>query len=147
MDFIIEPQKKIPIIDRADVIVIGGGSAGVPAAIAAARNGADVLIIEQSNCLGGTITGGLMTRMDTSHAYWGKIPHEKRVARGLYLEILQQCRELGGVIEEYRLPVLEGQRAEEVKARGPRGIVALFKRDSSVVQGGLSESGVSESNT
>jgi flavin-dependent dehydrogenase len=50
LDFIVDPQKKIPVIDQADVIVVGGGSAGVPAAIAAGRNGADVLIIERSNC-------------------------------------------------------------------------------------------------
>lgn len=120
MDFIVDPQKKIPVIDQADVIVVGGGSAGVPAAIAAGRNGADVLIIERSNCLGGTITGGLMTRMDTSHAYWGKIPHEKRVARGIYLEILTRCRELGGLIEEYRLKEYLGGMLSGVEVFDPQ---------------------------
>ena len=120
LDFIVEPQKKIPVTDRADVIVVGGGSAGVPAAIAAGRNGVDVLIIERGNCLGGTMTGGLMTRMDTSHAYWGKIPHEKRVARGLYLEILQRCRELGGVIEEYRLKEYLGGMLSGVEVFDPQ---------------------------
>jgi heterodisulfide reductase subunit A-like polyferredoxin len=103
LDFVVEPEKKVPVIDQADIVVIGGGSAGVPAAIAAGRNGAEVLIVERDNCLGGTMTGGLMTRMDTSYAYWGKIPHEKRIACGLYLEILTRCHELGGLIEEYRL--------------------------------------------
>lgn len=120
MDFIEEPQKKIAVTDRADVIVVGGGSAGVPAAVAASRNGAEVLIVERGNCLGGTITGGLMTRMDTSHAYWGKIPHEKRVARGLYLEILQRCRELGGVIEEYRLKEYLGGMLSGVEVFDPQ---------------------------
>jgi len=41
-----------------DVIVVGGGPAGVGAAFAAARHGARVLIVEQFNCLGGVATAG-----------------------------------------------------------------------------------------
>jgi hypothetical protein len=58
--------------------------------------------------------------MDTSHAYWGKIPHEKRVARGLYLEILHKCRELGGVIEEYRLKEYLGGMLSGVEVFDPQ---------------------------
>lgn len=43
-----------------DVIVAGGGPAGMIAAIASARNGADTLLIERSECLGGTATSGLL---------------------------------------------------------------------------------------
>lgn len=46
--------------DFKDVIVVGGGTAGFVAAIAAARNGADTMIIEKENYLGGTLTGGLV---------------------------------------------------------------------------------------
>ena len=46
------------VVGDFDVIVVGGGTAGVVAAIAAARNGAKVLMIERSGCLGGMMTGG-----------------------------------------------------------------------------------------
>lgn len=44
-----------------DIIVCGGGVAGTCAAISAAREGADVLLIEQSGCLGGTWTLGCVS--------------------------------------------------------------------------------------
>ena len=43
-----------------DVLVVGGGPAGVCAAIAAARNGAKTLVVERGNCLGGMATRGLV---------------------------------------------------------------------------------------
>jgi len=46
------------VIDRADVVVVGGGTAGSVAAIAAARTGADVLLVEQHGYLGGMMTAG-----------------------------------------------------------------------------------------
>ena len=46
-DYVNEPAKRIPVIDSADVVVLGGGPAGVSAAVAAARTGADVLLLEK----------------------------------------------------------------------------------------------------
>ena len=61
MEFYTEPERKIEIADRADVIVAGGGPAEYSAAIAAARNGADTILIEQHNCVGGMATTGMMS--------------------------------------------------------------------------------------
>ena len=44
----------------ANVVVVGGGTSGFAAAIAAARAGAEVRLLEQSSYLGGTMTGGLV---------------------------------------------------------------------------------------
>lgn len=52
-----------------DVIVVGGGMAGVSAAISAAENGADVLLLDQLSCLGGTATAGMVTPMMTGGIY------------------------------------------------------------------------------
>ncbi len=55
-----EAAQNIPLNDDADVIVCGGGPAGVTAAIAAARSGARVRLFEIHGCLGGVWTGGLL---------------------------------------------------------------------------------------
>ena len=54
------PATEIPIRYETQVLVVGGGSAGVAAAVAAARNGADVTLVERTNYLGGLATGGLI---------------------------------------------------------------------------------------
>lgn len=59
-DFIDEPARRTPVRHECDVLVVGGGSAGVAAAVSAARTGADVLLVERSNALGGLATGGLI---------------------------------------------------------------------------------------
>ncbi len=56
--FITEPAKRLPVSGEFDVIVVGGGIAGVAAAIAAARNGADVCLLEKEFGLGGLATLG-----------------------------------------------------------------------------------------
>lgn len=61
MNYVIEKERKVPVSWRSDVIVAGGGVAGVAAAIAAARQGAKVLLIERYGQLGGMATGGLIT--------------------------------------------------------------------------------------
>ena len=60
MKFITMPSPRIPVAGQAQVIVAGGGPAGVCAAIAAARNGAKTVLLEKSGCLGGTWTSGSM---------------------------------------------------------------------------------------
>lgn len=59
-DFIQE-QRQTPVRDRCQVLVAGGGYAGVSAALAAARGGADVLLLEREYMLGGLGTAGLIT--------------------------------------------------------------------------------------
>ena len=56
-----EPPREIPVDGWADVIVVGGGPAGVSAAVAAARGGKKVRLLELQGCLGGVWTAGLLT--------------------------------------------------------------------------------------
>lgn len=59
-DGVVEPQRTLPVESEYDVIVVGGGIAGVGAAIAAARGGCSTLVIEQTSALGGLATMGLV---------------------------------------------------------------------------------------
>jgi flavin-dependent dehydrogenase len=61
---VFEPGREIPVFAETDVLVVGGGPAGTAAAIAAAGVGADVLLVERYNHLGGLSTGGLVIWID-----------------------------------------------------------------------------------
>lgn len=52
-----EPARRIPVVDRADIVVIGGGPAGFAASVAASRQGMDVIMLERGYFLGGLFTG------------------------------------------------------------------------------------------
>jgi hypothetical protein len=56
-----EPNKTIDVVRECDVVVVGGGPGGIGAAVSAARNGADTVLIERYGYLGGMGTGGLVT--------------------------------------------------------------------------------------
>jgi len=88
---IIEPSRETPVCHETEVLVVGGGPAGIAAAVAAARNGADTTLIERYNHLGGMATGGLVIL----------IPHmsagtaEQEVA-GICQEIVDRLDAIGG---------------------------------------------------
>ncbi len=56
-----EPGRAVPIVKSCGVLVCGGGPAGVAAALAAARTGADTVLLEMQGCLGGIWTSGALT--------------------------------------------------------------------------------------
>jgi glycine/D-amino acid oxidase-like deaminating enzyme len=77
-----EPARQIPIAREVEVLVVGGGVAGVATAIAAARQGASTLLVEQSGAVGGMATTGLMS-------HWtGRTAHI-----GIYGEILKRAQD------------------------------------------------------
>lgn len=87
--YVKEPARQIPVVDAADVVVVGGGPAGVAAAIAAARQGADVLIIEREYFLGGLFTGcgvtPIINMFSPDPAEW-----RKQAVRGICDELVQR---------------------------------------------------------
>ena len=69
-----EDPRSLPIAASVDVVVLGGGVAGLAAALAAAECGSAVLIVERGNCLGGTATAGMMTLFYTPYRCAHGIP-------------------------------------------------------------------------
>ena len=77
------------------IAVIGGGFAGVAAALAAARQGADVIIVEKSNCLGGAAVNCLVNPF---MPYWTKVDGERvDLSTGIFKEIHQRLEERGAM--------------------------------------------------
>lgn len=86
-------QKDLPV-ERADVLVIGGGPAGLCAAIASARAGAKTMLIEKNNCCGGMATAGLVAPFMTCYDSSGNT----LLIRGLFEEIVNRLIAVGGAI-------------------------------------------------
>lgn len=92
--FMVEPERKIPCRD-CDVLVVGAGTAGCIAAIAAARAGADVILVEKLPVPGGTYTnGGIGANSFYAMASEG-LP-AKRTVGGIPYELNQRLVEAGG---------------------------------------------------
>jgi FAD dependent oxidoreductase len=81
----LEPARETPVFAETDVLVVGGGPAGTAAAIAAARLGADVLLVERYNHLGGLSTGGLVIWIDRMSDWAGK-----HIIRGFASDIMER---------------------------------------------------------
>ena len=93
-NFYHEPPRSVPVVADVDVLVAGGGPAGVGAALAAARTGAKTMVVEQSGMLGGMATQGLVGPFMTCYDKAG----EKMIIRGLFEEIVERLVARGGAL-------------------------------------------------
>lgn len=89
---ITEPAREVPVASEVDVAVVGSGCAGLGAAIAAARNGARVALIERLGFFGGCVTA---TMMDV---FWMWRAGDQKAVEGIAMEMLRRLKsEMDGV--------------------------------------------------
>ena len=86
MKEILIPAEKLPVIEEADICVIGGSCTGVFAAIRAARLGAKVVLIEKQNRFGGVATTGLVCMWHSLFDITG----DKQIIGGLTFETMER---------------------------------------------------------
>ena len=91
---IIMPMRQVPVFHETDVVVVGGGPAGFAAAVAAARTGVKVALVEKGGSLGGLFTNGMVlimlaTSVLRANGEWDL------VTRGICEEFMLRARQLG----------------------------------------------------
>ena len=89
-----EPARHVPVVHQTDVLVVGSGPAGLAAALAAARAGVEVTLLERFGCFGGNITV-----VGVEGFAWYR--HEKTVeANGIGREFEERAKEMGAAVPE-----------------------------------------------
>ncbi len=84
-----EPARDAPVVDHAEVLVVGGGPAGFSAAVAAARHGARTVLVERYPYLGGLASGGMVLVLDDMCA------GAEITVRGLCAEMIDRLARIG----------------------------------------------------
>lgn len=93
--FVAEPARQTPVHAQVDVLVVGGGPAGLAAAVSAARNGARTLLVERYGFLGGMGTAGGVTNF--AGLYGTRDGQMQLLVRGVAEELLARIAALGGL--------------------------------------------------
>jgi hypothetical protein len=94
----------------ADVLVCGGGLAGTMAAVAAARHGADVVLVERYGFLGGNATAGAVAQFNS----W-QTSNGRTVVAGLAAEVVERLRGYGGAGAHHSFTMSTGHRMDRVE--------------------------------
>jgi glycine/D-amino acid oxidase-like deaminating enzyme len=140
------PGMSLPSLGSYDVVVVGSGSAGSPAAIAAARAGANVLLVEKLPFLGGVSTAVL----DTFYGFYAPGSRPVKLVGGIGDDVIAELRRRGEVLERpntygagtgvtYLAEHLKVVWEDLVTGAGVRVLLHAFLQGASVDDGRISE--------
>jgi len=88
-DWVRTEAGQVPVVKRADLVVVGGGPAGISAAVAGARNGLSTVLLERYPYLGGLASGGMVVVLDDM------CNGSEISVRGLCTEMIERMEHMG----------------------------------------------------
>ena len=118
---VVIPQRKVPVLAEADVVVCGGGTAGISAACCAARHGVKVVLLERWPSLGGMATNALVN-------IWHTSDRTKQVIRGF----VQEAVDRGGRFVRRLADFPKRPETHEFDSTGMRMVFDLMLKDAGV---------------
>jgi hypothetical protein len=118
---IVIPERKVSVLAEADVVVCGGGTAGIAAACCAARHGAKVVLLERWPSLGGMATNALVN-------IWHTSDRKKQVIRGF----VQEAVERGGRFVRRMAHYPTKPETHEFDSTGMRVVFDRMTKDAGV---------------
>lgn len=102
MKHITEPSKKIPVMAETEVLVVGGGPAGLAAALAAARQGVETMLVERHGCFGGVIAQAMIGTIA-----WYRSNDQVVDAGGIGVEFEDRAKEMGASLSIFNYEILD----------------------------------------
>ena len=93
-----EDPRDVPVFDETDVLVAGGGVAGCAAAVAAARAGAQTILVERNGCLGGVATATMMANIGNRYM----LSNGAQTIHGIAAEVADRLVDAGAASPTWR---------------------------------------------
>ncbi len=96
--YVLEAARKTPVAAATDVLIVGGGPAGIAAAVAAARAGSRVLLAERYGYFGGMATAALVGPLMSYHTTPTDGSKPEPVIAGVLKELVRRMVAVGGAV-------------------------------------------------
>ena len=97
-----EPSRTIPVMAETDVLVVGSGPGGLAAALAAAREGVDTMLVERHGCFGGVITQAMIGTIA-----WYRTNDKVVDAGGIGVEFEQRAADMGASLSVFEYEIID----------------------------------------